>query len=250
MARTKLIAGNWKMNCTVAESENLIKAILNGAKTVKGIKIVVCPPFTSLPNVAKILKGKKIELGAQDLSEFDDGAFTGEISGKMLKSLGVKYVIVGHSERRQFFRETSEIVRTKAKQALKNGLSPIICIGETIKERQLHQTQEIVQQQLTASTAGIAESELKKAIIAYEPVWAIGTGKTATPEMAQEVHTYIRSILSKMSPKLAQSIPIIYGGSVKPENATGLMRQPDIDGALVGGASLDAKSFISILRAA
>lgn len=250
MTRTKLIAGNWKMNCTVAESEKLLKAILMGARTVRGTKIVVCPPYTSLPIAAKILKNKKVELGAQNLSEFDDGAFTGEISAKMLKSLGIKYVIVGHSERRQFFHETNEIVKSKAKQALKNGLSPIICIGETIKERQGNLTQEIVQQQLTASTAGFAESELKKTIIAYEPVWAIGTGKTATPEIAQEVHAFIRATLAKISPKLAQTVPIIYGGSVKPDNAAGLLSQPDIDGALVGGASLDAKSFISILRSA
>lgn len=250
MARQKIIAGNWKMNCTVAETEKLLKAILKGARTVRGTKIVICPPFISLPVAVKILKKKRIELGAQNLSEFDDGAFTGEISGKMLKSLGVKFVIVGHSERRQFFHETSEIVKAKAKQALKFGLSPIICIGETIKERQASLTQEIVQQQLTASMAGFAESELNRVIIAYEPVWAIGTGKTATPEIAQEVHAFIRSILTKITPKLAQTVPIIYGGSVKPENAAGLLSQPDIDGALVGGASLDAKSFISILRAA
>ncbi len=250
MARPKIIAGNWKMNCGVAETENLLKSLIKGIKPKKGVTTVVCPPFTSLQTAARMLKGRSIKLGAQDLSENENGAFTGEVSAEMLKSVGVKYVIVGHSERRQYHKENEKIVNTKASRALQTGLVPIICIGETLQERQEDKTEGIVTQQLEGATASFESSELKKVIIAYEPVWAIGTGQTATPEMAQKVHRFIRNILENRVPELANSIPIIYGGSVKPENAAGLMAQPDIDGALVGGASLDAKSFITILKSA
>ncbi len=250
MPRQKIIVGNWKMNCNVAETEKLLKSLTKGIKPKKGVVIVVCPPFTSFQTAAKLLKSKKIKLGAQDLSEHDNGAHTGDISAGMLKSAGAKYVIVGHSERRQNHNESDQLVNAKASRALKAGLIPIICIGETLKERENGMTEAVVTQQLDGVISGLGNSELKKVIIAYEPVWAIGTGKTATPEMAQEVHRLIRDSLANLAPKLSKLIPIIYGGSVKPDNAAGLLSQPDIDGALVGGASLDAKSFISILRAA
>jgi triosephosphate isomerase len=250
MPRPKIIAGNWKMNGTPAESEKLLKAILKGYKPRKGVVAVVCPPFTSLATTAKIIKYRKIHLGAQDVSEYTDGAFTGDISAKMLKSIGVKYVIVGHSERRQFHSETDQKVNAKARKALETGLIPIICIGETLKERETKMTEAVVSQQLDGALADLKEADMKKVVFAYEPIWAIGTGRTASPEMAQEVHKFIRNKLELVKPSIAASVPIIYGGSVKPDNAPGLLNQPDIDGALIGGASLDAKSFISILRTA
>jgi len=249
MTRQKIIAGNWKMNCNVAETEKLLKSLIKGIRPKRGVTVVVCPPFTSLQMATKILKGKSIKLGAQDLSEHENGAFTGDISAKMLKLVGVKYVIVGHSERRQFHNENDKLVNAKAHRALQTGLIPIICIGETLQEREGEKTETVVVQQLDGAIADFGNNELKKIVIAYEPVWAIGTGQTATPEMAQVVHRLIRDKLGKLAPELAKSIPIIYGGSVKPDNAAGLLSQPDIDGALVGGASLDAKSFISILQA-
>ncbi|MGH8016404.1 MAG: triose-phosphate isomerase, partial [Candidatus Zixiibacteriota bacterium] len=250
MARPKIIAGNWKMNGSPAQTEKLLKALLKRAKPKRGVTVVVCPPFVSLPIAAKIVKNKKILLGAQDVSENKNGAFTGDISAEMLKSIGIKYVIIGHSERRQYHHEDDSVVNSKTLRALKRGLIPIICIGETLPEREAGAIKSIVAQQLSGAIRGLESAQLKRIIIAYEPVWAIGTGKTATPEMAQEVHLFIREQLALVNPTLAKSIPIIYGGSVKPENALGLMSQPDIDGALVGGASLDADSFISILGAA
>ncbi len=249
MARQKIIAGNWKMNCTPAETEKLLKAILGKYKPRKGIVAVVCPPFTSLATASKIIKNRKIKLGAQDVSENDNGAFTGDISAKMLKAGGIKCVSVGHSERRQFHGEFDQKVNAKARKALDTGLTPIICIGETLRQRESNMTETIVIQQLDGSIAGLLTADLMKVVIAYEPVWAIGTGKTATPEMAQQVHKIIRDRLKQMDSKVASTVPIIYGGSVKPDNASALMSQPDIDGALVGGASLDAKSFLSILKA-
>ena len=249
MPRSKIIAGNWKMNCTPAESEKLLKAILKKYKSQKGVIAVVCPPFTSLATAAKIIKNRKIQLGAQDVSEHNNGAFTGEISAKMLKAGGVKYVIVGHSERRQFHGETDQKVNAKARKVLETGLIPIICIGETLKQRESEMTETVVSQQLDGAIAGLKEADLRKVVIAYEPVWAIGTGLTASPEIAQQVHWFIRDKLKLVNPSIAATVPIIYGGSVKPDNASALLKQPDIDGALVGGASLDAASFISILRA-
>ena len=248
MARKKIIAGNWKMNCTPAESEKLLKAILRKYKPKKGVVAVICPPFTFIEKAAKILKNRKVLLGAQNASENENGAFTGEISTKMLKAGGVKYVIVGHSERRQFYGETDQIVNAKSRKVLETGLIPIICIGETLKQRESKLTETIVSQQLDGAIAGINEADLKKIVIAYEPVWAIGTGRTASPEMAQQVHKFIRDKLKLVNSNIATIVPIIYGGSVKPDNASALMSQPDIDGALVGGASLEADSFISILR--
>jgi len=250
MPRPKIIAGNWKMNGTPAESEKLLKALLKGFKPKKEVIAIVCPPFTTLITAAKILKGRKLLLGAQDVSEHIDGAFTGDISARMLKSIGVKYVIVGHSERRQFHGETDQKVNAKAKKVLEFGLIPIICIGETLELRESGKTESVVSQQVDGVLGGLEGADLKKIIIAYEPVWAIGTGRTASPAMAQQVHKFIRDKLEMVNPSIAASVPIIYGGSVKPDNASELLNQPDIDGALVGGASLDAKSFISILRTA
>lgn len=249
MARPKIIAGNWKMNCDPAQTEKLIKKLISVAKPKKGVSIIVCPPFVSLPITGKLLKKKKILFGAQDLSENKNGAFTGDISAEMLKSVGARYVIVGHSERRQYHKEDDALVNAKAQRALEVGLIPIICVGETLGERESGRTEPIIKQQLNGTLKSLDSSKMKMIVIAYEPVWAIGTGKTASPEMAQKVHRFIRSELAGIGPKLANLIPIIYGGSVKPENAAGLFNQPDIDGALVGGASLDAKSFLSILEA-
>ncbi len=248
MARQKIIAGNWKMNCSPAETEKLLKAIIKGHKPRKGIVAVICPPFTSLATAAKIIKSSKLLLGAQDVSEHNDGAFTGDISAKMLNACHIKYVIVGHSERRQFHGESDQKVNAKARKALEADLIPIICIGETLQQRESNMTEPIVIQQLNDSIAGLEAADLMKIVVAYEPVWAIGTGKTATPEMAQQVHKIIRDTLSQVNQKAALSVPVIYGGSVKPENASALLKQVDIDGALVGGASLDAKSFLSILE--
>lgn len=249
MVRPKIIAGNWKMNGTAAQTEKLLKALIKGIIPKRGVTVVVCPPFTSLPLAAKILKHKKIKLGAQDLSDQENGAYTGDISATLLKSLNVKYVIVGHSERRQFHQENDQLVNAKAWRALQAGLTPIICIGETLEQRQKGNTEVTVNQQLDGAIGGFGNSELEKVVIAYEPVWAIGTGKTASPAMAQDVHRLLRNQLVDKAPDLGIIVPIIYGGSVMPENAAGLLSQPDIDGALVGGASLDAKRFISILQA-
>jgi len=250
MSRLKIIAGNWKMNCNLSESEKLLKALVNNVKPKNGVVPVVCPPFTSLALTASLLKNTPIQLGAQDVSEHDNGAYTGDISAKMLKSIGVQHVIIGHSERRQYHNEDDQLVNSKIRQVLKAGLKPIVCIGESLEQREGNNTEQIIRQQLTGAIVGIAAKGLNDIIIAYEPVWAIGTGRTASPEMAQEVHELIRSELSKLDQALSKKISIIYGGSVKPDNAAGLLSQPDIDGALVGGASLDAKSFISILEAA
>lgn len=250
MARPKIIAGNWKMNCSPAQTKKLLKSLLKGIKPKRGVTIVVCPPFVSLTTAAKLLKKRKILLGAQDVSENKNGAFTGDISAEMLKSIGVRFVIIGHSERRQYHKETDDLIHAKITRALEANLVPVICIGETLSQRNENMTEQIVIQQLNAAIAGFNNNQLRQIVIAYEPVWAIGTGKTASPEMAQEVHKLIRNQLSLKNLEIAQKVPIIYGGSVKPVNAAGLFSQPDIDGALVGGASLDAKSFITILGVA
>jgi triosephosphate isomerase len=250
MARPKIIAGNWKMNCSPAETEKLLKGILKTYKPKRGVIAVVCPPFVSLITAAKFLKKRKILLGAQNVSENKNGAYTGDISAEILKSAGVKYVIVGHSERRQFHAETDDLVHAKITRVLEANLIPIVCIGETLAQREANKTEDIVTQQLNGAIAGFNLDQLSRIVIAYEPVWAIGTGKTASPEMAQQVHQLIRSQLAQKHNELANKIPIIYGGSVKPDNAPGLFDCPDIDGALVGGASLDAGSFIAILNAA
>jgi triosephosphate isomerase len=250
--RKTIIAGNWKMYKTLEESAELINALKPLTANLKPeVGVIVCPPFTSLAIVSNVLKGSTIKLGAQNMSEHDEGAYTGEVSWKMLKSVGCEYVILGHSERRQYFGETNERINLKTKKALANGLKPIVCVGEKLDEREKGVTEHIVSTQVKGCLAGIASDDLKNTIIAYEPVWAIGTGKTATPMQAQEVHQHIRKLVAQLyNWHIAEGLVIQYGGSVKPENAAELLAQNDIDGALVGGACLKADSFAAIVNAA
>jgi triosephosphate isomerase len=252
--RKKIIAGNWKMYKTIQSGSELISVIKNELlknPAPENVLVVVCPPFTSLDSANALLKGSKIGLGAQNMFYETEGAFTGEISGEMLKAVGCEYVILGHSERRTYFYETDEMINKKIKKALDFELIPIFCIGETLQEREEGKTFDIVNMQIQKGLEGLTSAQVKNIIIAYEPVWAIGTGKTATPEQAQEVHKYIRDLLADMFDKsVAENVVIQYGGSVKPENAKSLLSQPDIDGALVGGACLKAESFLSIIKSA
>ncbi|MGD0590687.1 MAG: triose-phosphate isomerase [Bacteroidota bacterium] len=250
--RTKIIAGNWKMNKDLNGSADLINGLKSKLATLpNGVKAIVCPPCISLALAKELLKGSPIELGAQNMYFEDEGAFTGEVSAKMLKSVGCKYVILGHSERRQYFKESDEFINTKAKKALASGLIPIICVGETLQEREKNITNLVVTTQVTGCLKGIPASDIENSIIAYEPVWAIGTGKVATPQQAQDVHKLIRGLLARLySSATAEKVVIQYGGSVKPDNAKELLHQPDIDGALVGGACLKADSFAAIVQAA
>ncbi|MBI5474251.1 MAG: triose-phosphate isomerase [Ignavibacteriae bacterium] len=249
--RRTVIAGNWKMFKTVDESVELVTALKPLTSNLKpNVDVIVCPPFTSLAIVANLLKGSNVKLGAQNMSEQDEGAYTGEVSWKMLKSAGCEYVILGHSERRQYFGETNELINLKAKKALANGLRPIICVGEKLDEREKGVTEQIISTQIKGVLGGISSDDLKKVIIAYEPVWAIGTGKTASPLQAEEVHQHIRKLVAQLySWNVAEGLVIQYGGSVKPDNAAELLAQDDIDGALVGGACLKADSFASIISA-
>lgn len=212
------------------------------------LDIVLCPPFTALSDVAEVINETGIKLGGQDLYWADEGAFTGEVSGKMLKDVGCSYVIIGHSERRQFFGETNESVNKKIKSALSNGLTPIVCVGEMLAEREAGKTFDILKNHVEGALSGLLEEDVLKIVIAYEPVWAIGTGKTATPQQAQEVHKYIRQLLHKLyNQEVASEVRIQYGGSVKPDNIVELMKEPDVDGALVGGASLKVDTFSEIV---
>jgi triosephosphate isomerase len=248
--RKLFIAGNWKMNKTATEAAQVVSALV---KKVEGlsdkITMAVCPPYTALDRISPLLKGTGVALGAQNLSDRASGAYTGEISAAMLLDLGVKYVIIGHSERRQYYGETDEIVSKKTKFALGTGLLPIVCVGETLQERESNKTSSIITAQLKGSLAGIIAEEMLKTTIAYEPIWAIGTGKTASPDQAQEVHALIRKLLTDAYGKaVADKVIIQYGGSVKADNAKELMAKQDIDGALVGGASLDAEGFSALIR--
>lgn len=248
--RKKLIAGNWKMNKTIPESLGLIHALLGKLDSTCPAEVVLIPPYTSLFSAAEALRGSGIELGAQNLSHLSEGAVTGEVSGPMLISVGCRYVLVGHSERRNLFQEDDTVINQKLKAALSEGLHPILCVGESWKEREAGKTKAIIGNQLKRGLDGLTPLEMGKMTIAYEPVWAIGTGKTAQPEQAQEIHEAIRSELtSQYGPDTAKAIRIIYGGSVTPGNSPSLMAQPDVDGALVGGASLDADSFYAIISA-
>ena len=249
--RKKVIAGNWKMNKDLNESQNLVSGIIDGLGNENKCDVVVCPPFTSLNEVHSLIKNTPIKLGAQNVYYETDGAFTGEVSTGMLKSVGCDYVIIGHSERRTIFGEKDELLNKKNKKALADGLKVIFCIGESLAQREEGITNSIVEKQLQKGLDGISSEELNNIIIAYEPVWAIGTGKTATPEQAQEVHAFIRNYISqKYSKESGEGLIIQYGGSVKPDNAASLLSQPDIDGALIGGACLKADSFLSIIAAA
>lgn len=247
--RRLIIAGNWKMNKTVAEALDLVNGIKRELASTKEVDIVVCPPFTALSEVSKAILNSNIRLGAQNMSEHGFGAYTGEIAAGMLKEFSVRYVILGHSERRQFQRESDELIAKKALAAHGAALKPIVCVGETLAEREGGQTQAVLDKQVRGSLAGLTKEQMEETIIAYEPVWAIGTGKTATPAQAQEAHVYIRRLISKLFDEtVARRVRIQYGGSVKPSNARELMSLPDVDGALVGGASLEDRSFADIVR--
>ncbi|MBP7088216.1 MAG: triose-phosphate isomerase [Candidatus Omnitrophica bacterium] len=247
--RRPFIAGNWKMYKTNQEALELVNGLKRELADLDGADIVVCPPFTALSDVSDLLIDSNIKLGAQNLYWQEEGAFTGEISPVMLKDIGCQYVIIGHSERRKYFLESDEEINKKIKAAIKNDLIPIFCLGETLQEREDNKTISIVEKQLKTGLAGLEEDSINKIIIAYEPVWAIGTGKTATPQIAQEVHQFIRSWIAKnISSLAAENLKILYGGSVKPSNAKDLIKQPDIDGALVGGASLEISSFVEIIK--
>ena len=245
--RKPVIAGNWKMHKTLGEARALAWALREKAGDVTSCEIVLAPPFTALATVAEEVHGSAITLAAQNVHWEDKGAFTGEISLPMLKDAGCGMVILGHSERRQYFGETDELVNRKALAVLKAGLQPIICIGETLAERESGRHETVVAEQLAGGLAGLTPADLLRIILAYEPVWAIGTGRTASPEIAQEMHAFIRRQLSEKFGENAGSVRILYGGSVKPDNVDDLMRQPDIDGALVGGACLEAESFLRII---
>jgi triosephosphate isomerase len=249
MGRLPFIAGNWKMNKTVGEALDLIRELKADISRVKTVEVAVAPPFTALHAVHKELEGSPIHLAAQNLYWEEKGAFTGEVSSFMLKEVGCHYVIIGHSERRQLFGETDETVNRRIKAALAQGLKVIFCMGETLKEREEGKTFSVIERQVEGGLKGLGDQEMENMVIAYEPVWAIGTGKTATPEQAEEVHRFIRGKLAKLySREVSEEIRIQYGGSVTPENIKGLMNQPNIDGALVGGASLKAESFSKIVR--
>ncbi len=249
--RKPIVAGNWKMNKTVAEALALVDGIKSGMTGLDGVEVVLCPPFTALQAVGQAIAGTKIDLGAQNMHWEKSGAFTGEEAAPMLRELGCHYVILGHSERRQYFKETDEIVNKKARAALAAGLRPIVCVGELLQERESGQTEKVVEAQVRGSLAGLSANDMLNTVVAYEPVWAIGTGKTATSAQAQEVHVLIRKVLgSLLDEHVAQSVRIQYGGSVKGSNAKELFGQADIDGGLIGGASLEAKSFLEIVRGA
>jgi triosephosphate isomerase len=250
--RRKVIAGNWKMNNDLSESQNLISHLVSSLSNEKvNCDVIVCPPFTSLSEASSLLKNSVIKLGAQNMYFEESGAFTGEVSASMLKSAGCQYVILGHSERRTIFGETDQVINKKIKKALQSGLLPIFCVGETLQEREGGVTNDIIKRQVVEGLKDISSDDMKKIIIAYEPVWAIGTGKTATPQQAEDVHAFIRGLVKSLySNEIAENIIIQYGGSVKPDNAKILLSQEDIDGALVGGACLKADSFMGIIKAA
>lgn len=249
MGRLPVIAGNWKMNMTVQEAVKLVGELKALVRGVENVEVIVAPPFTALFTVHKELEGSSIRLGAQNVFWEEKGAFTGEISPVMIREAGCEYVIIGHSERRQFFRETDETVNRRIKAAQGHGLKPIFCVGESLKEREDGKTFSVIERQIEGGLKGFGDREVVNITVAYEPVWAIGTGKTATPQQAEEVHRFIREKLAELySNDFAGRVRIQYGGSVTPENVKGLMEQEDIDGALVGGASLKAESFSRIVR--
>ncbi len=247
--RKLIIAGNWKMNKTVAEALALVGNLKLALANIREVDIVVCPPFTALESVSKAILDSNLRLGAQNMSEQNFGAFTGEICAGMLKEFSVRYVILGHSERRQYQKESNALISRKAAAVHAASLKPIVCVGETLEERDGGQTEKVLETQVRGSLAGLAKEQMVETIVAYEPVWAIGTGKTATTQQAQDAHAFIRSLLAKIFDEaVAKKVRIQYGGSVKPANAKELMSQPDVDGALVGGASLEPRSFADIIK--
>ncbi len=251
MIRRKLIAGNWKMNKTAADGVALIKDITAEIGRLGSVDIVVCPPFTALESAAKALEGQSVKLGAQNMHPEKSGAYTGEVSAEMLRALFVSHVILGHSERRTYFAETDAFINKKVVASLANQLKPILCVGETLAEREAGSTLAVVQRHVEEGLKGVTAEQITNVVIAYEPVWAIGTGKVATTAQAQEVHAFIRDLLTKLyGAPLAQKVRILYGGSMKPSNAPELLAEKDIDGGLIGGASLEARSFIDLVKAA
>jgi triosephosphate isomerase len=247
--RKLIIAGNWKMNKTVAEALALVSDLKIELANVKEVDVVICPPFTALESVSRAILDSNIRLGAQNLSEHNFGAHTGETCAGMLKEFSVRYVILGHSERRQYQKESDALIAKRALAAHNASLKPIVCVGETLAEREAGQTEKILESQVHGSLAGLSADQMLETVIAYEPVWAIGTGKTATTQQAQDAHAFIRGMLVKMFDEAtAKKVRLQYGGSVKPSNARELMSQPDVDGALVGGASLEARSFADIVK--
>lgn len=246
--RRALIAGNWKMNGGFSANQVLLEGIKSGLGTV-ACDVLVCPPAPYLAQCAQVLAGSPVAWGGQDVSVHAGGAFTGEVSAAMLRDCGCGYVIVGHSERRAYHGESDELVAQKAAQAIRTGLRPIVCVGETLEQRESGRTAEVVQAQLQAVLSVLSVPDLSQLVIAYEPVWAIGTGKTATPQMAQEVHAMLREQLAAKDAEQAQRVQILYGGSMKPDNARELLSMPDIDGGLIGGAALKAADFLAIIAA-
>lgn len=249
--RKKVIAGNWKMNNDLNESQSLVSGIISGLGNDDKCEVIVCPPFTSLNEVHSLVKDSPVKLGAQNMFFEESGAYTGEISASMLKSVGCEYVILGHSERRTIFGESDEWINKKIKKAIESGLKVIFCVGETLAQREEGETDAVVKNQIINGLQNVTSENLKTITIAYEPIWAIGTGKTASPAQAQEVHAFIRNLIEEIySKESAENLIIQYGGSVKPDNAASLLSQPDIDGALVGGACLKPASFLSIIASA
>lgn len=248
--RKPIIAGNWKMHGSVSQVKTLLEGIQQGAQDFSDITILVLPTFVHLAQAHNLLQQGNVQLGAQNLYIGNQGAFTGEVSGAMLKEIGCRYVLIGHSERRAIFQEGLPVVAAKFKAAIEAGLTPILCVGETREEREQGLTEKVIREQLESVIQFAGIESFNHAVIAYEPVWAIGTGLTATPEQAQAVHAFIRDLLAQIKVDLAKTICILYGGSMKPENAASLLSMPDIDGGLIGGASLDATSFFTICKAA
>jgi triosephosphate isomerase len=248
--RTPVIAGNWKMYKSAHEGAAFVKDFLPLVRNARHREIVLCPPFVALPAVIGALRGSNVEAGAQDVFWLKEGAYTGEVSAPMLLAIGCQWVIIGHSERRQYFGETDETVFKKTAAALDSGLKPIVCVGERLEEREAGQTEAVLEAQFLGGLAGLSEDQFARVSVAYEPVWAIGTGRTATPEIAAAAHAFLRGLmLERFGAEAAENCRILYGGSVRPENASALLDQEDIDGALVGGASLDPKSFAAIVNA-
>jgi triosephosphate isomerase len=250
MARDMWVAGNWKMNGSLSFVRSLLQDLIQRVDSQPSTKVLVFPPAIYLPMVSELLKGTSIQWGAQNLSEHDEGAYTGEISGAMLREFGCQYVIVGHSERRSLYHETNQQVAEKFRAAQRHGLKPILCVGETLQQREQEQTLEVVLAQLNAVIKEVGVDALSQGLVAYEPVWAIGTGLTASPQQAQEVHQALRQAVATHSEKAANLLPILYGGSVKPDNVAELFAMPDIDGGLIGGASLKSADFLAIIEQA
>jgi len=251
MPRRPFVCGNWKMNTSIREAQGLVTDVVRGTTVLRDVDVAVAPPFVHLSAVSKKLDDSRVRLCAQNVHQAEKGAFTGEVAAPMLREVGCAHVIIGHSERRAYFDESDDLVNEKIGVALAHRLDPIVCVGETLDEREGGKTMEVVERQVRGGLAGLSAEDLSRVTLAYEPVWAIGTGKTATPEQAQEVHAFIRGLVADLGgAEVADGMRLQYGGSVKPDNAEALLAQPDIDGALVGGASLDASAFVAIVRAA